>query len=79
METQIVMTTDLPTSSTDTSVFDFQAWTDAQLQRTEQALSAWVGVDAPANLGDAMRYAVPHHRYGGRYHDGHHLPQHDAP
>ena len=43
METQIVMTTDLPTSSTDTSVFDFQAWTDAQLQRTEQALSAWVG------------------------------------
>ena len=58
METQIVMTTDLPTSSTDTSVFDFQAWTDAQLLRTEQALSAWVGVDAPANLGDAMRYAV---------------------
>lgn len=29
-----------------------------QLQHTEQALSLWVGVNAPANLGDAMRYAV---------------------
>ncbi len=26
--------------------------------QVEQALSQWVGVNAPANLGDAMRYAV---------------------
>lgn len=38
--------------------FDLQAWSQVQLQRTEQALSDWVGVDAPAGLGDAMRYAV---------------------
>lgn len=30
----------------------------AQLQRTEQSLSLWVGVNAPVNLGEAMRYAV---------------------
>ncbi|MGN1056909.1 MAG: polyprenyl synthetase family protein [Comamonas sp.] len=29
-----------------------------QLQRVEQALNQWVGLDAPAGLGDAMRYAV---------------------
>lgn len=38
--------------------FDLTAWGGVQLQRTEQALSAWVGVDAPAGLGEAMRYAV---------------------
>ena len=38
--------------------FDLAAWSQVQLQRTEAALSAWVGVDAPAGLGDAMRYAV---------------------
>nr|WP_244983049.1 farnesyl diphosphate synthase [Comamonas aquatica] len=30
----------------------------AQLHHVEQALSQWVGVDTPADLGDAMRYAV---------------------
>jgi farnesyl diphosphate synthase len=40
------------------AVFDFQAWMHEQLDLTEQALSAWVGVDVPANLGEAMRYAV---------------------
>jgi farnesyl diphosphate synthase len=38
--------------------FDLQAWNQVQLQAMEQALSAWVGVDAPAGLGEAMRYAV---------------------
>ena len=41
-----------------TQAFDLAAWSQLQLQRTEQALSAWVGVDAPAGLGEAMRYAV---------------------
>ncbi|PEH88640.1 polyprenyl synthetase family protein [Comamonas terrigena] len=38
--------------------FDLNAWSQVQLQRTEAALSAWVGVSAPAGLGEAMRYAV---------------------
>ncbi|MEG2047279.1 MAG: polyprenyl synthetase family protein, partial [Comamonas sp.] len=38
--------------------FDLAAWSQVQLQRTEVALSAWVGVNAPAGLGEAMRYAV---------------------
>ena len=38
--------------------FDLQAWMAVQLDRVEQALSAWVAADAPAGLGDAMRYAV---------------------
>ena len=37
---------------------DFRAWMGERLARTEQALSLWVGVDAPAGLGEAMRYAV---------------------
>ena len=37
---------------------DFRAWMGERLARTEQALSLWVGVDAPAGLGVAMRYAV---------------------
>ncbi|RZL86782.1 MAG: polyprenyl synthetase family protein [Variovorax sp.] len=34
------------------------AWSEPLLARVETALSDWVGVDAPARLGDAMRYAV---------------------
>ncbi|MDM0016097.1 polyprenyl synthetase family protein [Variovorax saccharolyticus] len=34
------------------------AWSEPHLARVEAALSKWVGVDAPAQLGDAMRYAV---------------------
>lgn len=34
------------------------AWSEPHLARVEAALSQWVGVDAPAQLGDAMRYAV---------------------
>ena len=38
--------------------FDLAAWSQDHLARVEQALSQWVGHDAPAGLGDAMRYAV---------------------
>lgn len=56
MESQIL--TKPHTSTPTTSPFDFNAWMHAQLQHTEQALSQWVGVNTPANLGEAMRYAV---------------------
>jgi farnesyl diphosphate synthase len=38
--------------------FDLSAWMQRHLSDVEQALSRWVGVDAPAQLGEAMRYAV---------------------
>ena len=38
--------------------FDLGGWSDAQRVRVENALSCWVGTDAPAGLGEAMRYAV---------------------
>jgi farnesyl diphosphate synthase len=38
--------------------FDLGAWSAERLERVEQALSGWVVADAPAGLGDAMRYAV---------------------
>ena len=38
--------------------FDLSAWMQRHLADVEQALSRWVGVDAPAQLGEAMRYAV---------------------
>lgn len=34
------------------------SWSGPHLAGVEAALSAWVGVDAPVQLGDAMRYAV---------------------
>jgi farnesyl diphosphate synthase len=39
-------------------ILDMAQWSQHHLQRVEQALSQWVGTDAPAGLGDAMRYAV---------------------
>ncbi len=36
----------------------FAAWRSLQQDRVERALSGWVSTDAPAQLGDAMRYAV---------------------
>ncbi len=36
----------------------FAAWRSAQQAAVEAALSAWVTPDAPAGLGEAMRYAV---------------------
>ena len=38
--------------------FDLQPWMAQHLAQVEQALSDWVVADAPAGLGDAMRYAV---------------------
>jgi farnesyl diphosphate synthase len=40
------------------SVPAFDAWSDASLTAVEQALSDWVPLDAPAGLGEAMRYGV---------------------
>jgi len=37
---------------------DFDTWSIAELDAVEAALDAWVPRDAPAGLGDAMRYAV---------------------
>lgn len=56
MHTQNLMTPNTPAPSPVS--FDFDIWMNEQLQRTEQALLSWVGVNAPANLGEAMRYAV---------------------
>ncbi|HSV83039.1 MAG TPA: farnesyl diphosphate synthase [Ramlibacter sp.] len=41
-----------------TDSFDLKAWSAARLAEVEQALSAWVPLDAPAGLAEAMRYAV---------------------
>ena len=38
--------------------FDLASWMRPRLERVEQALSAWVDPQAPAGLGQAMRYAV---------------------
>jgi farnesyl diphosphate synthase len=37
---------------------DFEAWSRQQLAAVEQALEAWVPAEAPAGLGQAMRYGV---------------------
>lgn len=36
----------------------FDAWARTELDEVESALSAWVPADAPAGLGEAMRYGV---------------------
>jgi len=38
--------------------FDLHGWSTARLGCVEDALSRWVVADAPAGLGEAMRYAV---------------------
>lgn len=38
--------------------FDLRTWSAQRLDRVEQALSEWVVADAPAGLGQTMRYAV---------------------
>lgn len=40
------------------SASSFDAWMQDELQRVEAALSRWVPADAPAGLGQAMRYCV---------------------
>jgi farnesyl diphosphate synthase len=37
---------------------DFDTWSLGELDAVEAALDAWVPADAPAGLGEAMRYAV---------------------
>ncbi len=37
---------------------DLRTWSAERLERVEQALSDWVVADAPAGLGEVMRYAV---------------------
>ncbi|SCK46807.1 farnesyl diphosphate synthase [Variovorax sp. HW608] len=49
------------TTACETSRWDaarLAAWSEPLLARVESALSEWVGIDAPVQLGDAMRYAV---------------------
>ncbi|MFN9745606.1 MAG: polyprenyl synthetase family protein, partial [Betaproteobacteria bacterium] len=36
----------------------FDHWARAELDAVESALEAWVPADAPAGLGEAMRYGV---------------------
>jgi farnesyl diphosphate synthase len=36
----------------------FEAWMQAELRAVESALEVWVPADAPAGLGEAMRYGV---------------------
>lgn len=48
----------VPQCVSDTPVFDLSPWIQAHMVRVEHALSRWVGTDAPAGLGEAMRYAV---------------------
>ena len=38
--------------------FDLGRWSAQRLARVEEALSQWVVADAPAGLGESMRYAV---------------------
>jgi farnesyl diphosphate synthase len=45
-------------ASVTAAAFDLAAWGAARLARVEAALSEWVVDDAPAGLGEAMRYAV---------------------
>ena len=40
------------------ALFDLGGWSAERLQQVEQALSDWVPAQAPARLGEAMRYAV---------------------
>ena len=40
------------------SATDFPAWMAARQAQVEAALSRWVPAETPANLGEAMRYAV---------------------
>ena len=48
----------LPNGDTDLHQASFADWRSAQQQRVERALERFVPSDAPAGLGDAMRYAV---------------------
>ena len=40
------------------NTFNFKEWSEARLAQVEQALKKGIDAHAPAQLGDAMRYAV---------------------
>jgi farnesyl diphosphate synthase len=40
------------------STFDLNEWSESALERVEKALSSWIDPNAPAGLGQAMRYSV---------------------
>ncbi len=42
----------------DMQAFELGRWSALRLARVEEALAQWVQADAPAGLGEAMRYAV---------------------
>ncbi|MEA3393038.1 MAG: farnesyl diphosphate synthase [Pseudomonadota bacterium] len=48
----------MDTRVTQLAELDLRAWSAERLDRVELALSTWVASDAPAGLGQAMRYAV---------------------
>jgi farnesyl diphosphate synthase len=56
MDARVMVADSLPVGAT--GAFDFATWTAQHLQAVEAALSQWVPAQAPAGLGDAMRYAV---------------------
>ena len=45
-------------SAAEPPFFDLKTWRDRHQAAVERALSGWVLADAPAGLGEAMRYAV---------------------
>ena len=49
---------DLASTDSRSPLADFDDWSTAELQAVETALQRWVPADAPAGLGDAMRYGV---------------------
>ena len=54
MNTMAPATASIPTPA----AFDLAHWSAGRLSAVEAALGRWVSADAPAGLGEAMRYAV---------------------
>ncbi len=57
MTVQDLMAGQSPAAAT-ASAAGFEAWMQAELRAVESALEVWVPADAPAGLGEAMRYGV---------------------
>ncbi len=58
MDTRVNTATTVDALAARAASFDAKAWSELQLAQVEDALHAWVRADAPADLGQAMRYAV---------------------